>query len=130
LSVALKSRRVLERNVTEHRSLDEFAEQTHDEDGVRGGDAGDDEEAVGDEGGVADEGGADDEDEADDEAGVGDGGGVDDETSVEERVSVVEPGTSTSRYEPAGATCAACDAEVGRLWVDDDELVCADCKPW
>lgn len=54
----------------------------------------------------------------------------DDETAVEERVSVVEPARATSRYEPDGVACPGCGAAVVRLWVVDDDVVCADCKSW
>lgn len=67
-------------------------------------------------------------DDSDDE-GVNDACGAD-EMSVGERVSAAEPAPSTSRYEPDGVACAACDAEVVRLWVADDGAVCADCKSW
>ncbi|WP_323674524.1 hypothetical protein [Halorubellus sp. PRR65] len=37
---------------------------------------------------------------------------------------------STSRYEPTGGACTACGSVVERLWVADDDDVCAACKPW
>jgi hypothetical protein len=98
LSVALKFRGPHERDVTDHRSLDEFAAQTDDAE--------------------------------DDEAAVGDDGGPGDEPGGAVEPVVVDPATSTSRYDPEGVACAACGAEVGRLWVADDGAVCADCKPW
>jgi hypothetical protein len=100
LSVALKFRGRLERDVTEDCSLDEFT-----------GEAGEADDVAGEAG------------EADDVADPGVG-------AVGERASVVGPATSTSRYEPGGAACSACDTEVARMWVADDEAVCADCKTW
>jgi hypothetical protein len=126
LSVALKFRGPHERDVTDHRSLDEFAAQTDD--------AEDDEAAVGDDSEAVDDAegtsGADDESSSDDEAAVGDDGGPGDEPGGAVEPVVVDPATSTSRYDPEGVACAACGAEVGRLWVADDGAVCADCKPW
>lgn len=40
------------------------------------------------------------------------------------------PAASTSRWVPDGAACSGCGADVGRLWRDDGELVCSDCKEW
>lgn len=96
--------------MTDHRSLDEFAAEMDD-----GGDDRVDEEVAGD----RDAGG-----------GGSDAVGDADEMSAGERVAAAEPATSTSRYEPLGAACASCDAEVVRLWVADDGAVCVDCKPW
>ena len=104
--------------MTEHRSLDEFAGGTDDSE--------EDEAAVADADGVdAGETGGVETAVVDDGADA-----VDDETAVGERVSAADPVTSTSRYDPTGVTCAACDAEVVRLWAVDDEAVCVDCKPW
>ncbi|MFC6952085.1 DUF7573 domain-containing protein [Halorubellus litoreus] len=99
--------------MTEDASIDEFV----------GRDAGD---------------GTDDEECGDDAQGADelsdDGSGPSDatESTVAARVASASPAVSTSRYEPAGAACAVCDAVVERLWVADDDGgdVCAACKPW
>jgi len=62
--------------------------------------------------------------------GEEDDAGGDDEATVGERVAAAAPATVTSRFDPDGVACAACDAEAVRLWIAADEAVCADCKPW
>ena len=130
--------------MTDHRSLDEFTggidDSEEDEDAVADADAVDEAGSVDDGEAVIDEVGSVDDGEAavekagsvdDGEAAVEEAESVDDdEPTVGERVAGATPATATSRYEPDGAACGACDAEVVRLWVGDDEAVCADCKPW
>jgi len=41
-----------------------------------------------------------------------------------------EPPTSTSRCRPDGQGCVICKRSMTRLWSDDGQLVCADCKDW
>jgi hypothetical protein len=41
----------------------------------------------------------------------------------------VEAAVSTFEWAP-GAECVRCGGAAERRWRDDDELVCADCKPW
>ena len=41
-----------------------------------------------------------------------------------------EPAIPTYRWQPDGATCAACGATTERQWLDDDTFVCPDCKSW
>ncbi|MFB6118106.1 hypothetical protein [Halosegnis sp.] len=40
------------------------------------------------------------------------------------------PAQPTVRFDPAGATCAACGEMVQRRWRQDGELVCGTCKSW
>lgn len=57
--------------------------------------------------------------------------GDDEGASQHEAVgSEVEPPTSTSRWVPAGRECECCEATVNRLWMDEDAVVCSDCKDW
>jgi len=44
--------------------------------------------------------------------------------------SDVEPAIPTYRWQPEGATCAACGATTEQQWRDDEGFVCADCKSW
>ena len=56
---------------------------------------------------------------------------VDDEpTDSVELPSGVEPTTVTYQWQPEGAVCARCGATTERQWLDDDQLVCPDCKDW
>lgn len=42
----------------------------------------------------------------------------------------VSPATSTFRWSPAGDTCASCGTAIRGGWIDDDAVVCTDCKSW
>lgn len=41
-----------------------------------------------------------------------------------------DPATATSRHVPDGKPCAACGTVVSRLWIQEGEAVCPDCKEW
>lgn len=45
-------------------------------------------------------------------------------------VADVEPATATYQWDPEGLECPACGRTVDRLWIQEDERVCADCKEW
>ncbi|MDZ5811780.1 hypothetical protein U4E84_10555 [Halorubrum sp. AD140] len=42
----------------------------------------------------------------------------------------VEPATSTAAWRSAGAACDRCGDRVTRRWIDDGDVVCANCKEW
>ncbi|WP_089881099.1 DUF7573 domain-containing protein [Halogeometricum limi] len=42
----------------------------------------------------------------------------------------VAPAVGTYRFDPDGVDCPRCGETVDRLWLDDDEQVCKDCKDW
>lgn len=44
--------------------------------------------------------------------------------------SAVEPAVTTARWTVDGAVCAVCETAANRLWNDDGEFVCRDCKDW
>ena len=45
-------------------------------------------------------------------------------------VADVDPATATYQWDPEGLECPACGRTVDRLWTQEDERVCADCKEW
>ena len=42
----------------------------------------------------------------------------------------VDPAVATYRWDPDGVECPSCGQSVDRLWSQDGEHVCADCKEW
>ena len=42
----------------------------------------------------------------------------------------VEPAVATYGWTPCGAECQECEETVERRWLDEDGLVCANCKVW
>jgi len=44
--------------------------------------------------------------------------------------SEIDPAATTYQWDPAGVDCADCGRSVDRLWVQEDERVCPDCKEW
>jgi hypothetical protein len=70
-----------------------------------------------------------DVDDGDDRARTeADGGDAATEPPVDS--SAVDPVAVTAKWSPADGTCASCGETVERLWTDEDESVCADCKRW
>lgn len=41
-----------------------------------------------------------------------------------------EPDPATARWTPEGEACASCGDTVSRLWTDEGQRVCRDCKSW
>lgn len=58
------------------------------------------------------------------------GDGVAEEEREAVREESVEPAASTAQWTPSGAFCERCETETSRLWMDDDAIVCRDCKNW
>lgn len=75
-----------------------------------------------------DSGGAD-ESESDDSEGTSD----DHEKKPDEKAASEEPpveaAQATARWSPEGA-CENCGTTATRLWHDDGQMVCPDCKAW
>jgi hypothetical protein len=128
-------------DVTENRSLDDFVGGDAATDGASDGDdeAADADESVEDADGppAGDESATDAADgpagnEADEPAeGAADESAEDTaEDAVTEDALDVSPAVATYRWDPAGVACPACGETVDRLWLDDGEQVCADCKAW
>jgi hypothetical protein len=44
--------------------------------------------------------------------------------------SDVEPASATYGWTPDGTACECCGESVEQRWLDDDEMVCSDCKEW
>lgn len=56
--------------------------------------------------------------------------GTDGEITGESSESEAEPAVTTARWTVDGAVCAVCETTTNRLWDDDGESVCRDCKEW
>jgi hypothetical protein len=41
-----------------------------------------------------------------------------------------EPDPATARWTPECEACASCGDTVNRLWTDEGQRVCRDCKSW
>ena len=41
-----------------------------------------------------------------------------------------EPDPATAHWTPRGEACEACGDTVSRLWTDEGQRVCRDCKRW
>ncbi|WP_160166250.1 DUF7573 domain-containing protein [Natrialba hulunbeirensis] len=57
-----------------------------------------------------------------------------DEEPATDVPSELTPSLATYAVQPpdseSGHACTACDTESRRLWRDDDQFVCPDCKAW
>jgi hypothetical protein len=107
------------------RSLDEFAV-----DGASESDEADSED-VDVESDVADDRVESDAREVDVEGDSTGEGETDAETDGEDdSLDGVDPATSTYRWDPDGIECPSCGETVDRLWSQDGEHVCSDCKEW
>jgi hypothetical protein len=56
--------------------------------------------------------------------------GTDTDAGDAPRADGVDPAVATYRWDPDGLECAACGSSVDRVWRQDDDHVCADCKEW
>jgi hypothetical protein len=103
-----------------NRSLDEFL-----------GGAASDEDPEPDDGAGADgtDGGATGGDAAGGPAAASEDA-ADEQTTTSDDAPAAEPVTSTYRWDPDGAACAACGSRVQTRWRDDDRWVCPACKAW
>lgn len=130
-------------DVTENRSLDDFLGGDAATDGESDGGDESAEDADGppaDDGATADAADGPAEDAA--EESSEDAGNEPAEDAADESVGDaaegeetgdapdVSPAVATYRWDPAGVACPACGETVDRLWLDDGEQVCADCKAW
>ncbi|MDS0299891.1 hypothetical protein NDI76_14170 [Halogeometricum sp. S1BR25-6] len=101
--------------MTRDRSLDDFVGGGEDEEREDAGSDGDEN--------------ADDEND-DVTAEEAESGAVADSERTSPTTEDVDPAVGTYRWHPDGVVCAACGETVPRLWFDDGEQVCADCKEW
>ena len=65
----------------------------------------------------------------DDEAGDAESGG----TAGDEQsggAADADPAVPTATWAADPAACERCGERVSRRWLDDDALVCGDCKAW
>ena len=121
----------------ENRSLDEFLEPSTDRSAPRTDEtSGADDDSVaqrdGDEEPLEEDGNSEPsevEEDGDSEPSESAGDDATDE-AVSATDTTLEPMQPTLRWSPDGETCSACNERAGRLWRDDDGLVCPDCKSW
>lgn len=108
----------------EDRSLDEFAAGPSGTDDDEAGDA--------ESGGTADDeqsGGATDAESGEaSDAPATDAEGGNAESTPDS--TDVDPAVPTATWTADPAACERCGERVSRRWLDDDALVCGDCKAW
>jgi hypothetical protein len=112
----------------EDRSLDEFAagpSRTDEAGDAEAGDAEAGDAESGDEqsGGAAD---AESGDASDTPATDAEGG----DAEVTPDATGVDPAVPTATWTADPTACERCGERVSRRWLDDDDLVCGDCKAW
>ena len=97
----------------EDRSLDEFA----------AGPSGSDDDEAGD----AESGGTAGDEQSGGAADAESGGASDAESGG---ATDADPAVPTATWAADPAACERCGERVSRRWLDDDALVCGDCKAW
>jgi hypothetical protein len=72
--------------------------------------------------------------EKSDSAETGDAGSAENEDAAATDPSTdpdaVTPATIVSAWSGESATCAQCDESVQRLWIEEGQQVCGECKTW